>query len=223
MDLFDSKVRKIISRRFLRDIKNAVLYRSLAPKTNQLIYIDPSKIKTVVEKNSGDGEAIFKRKHSGLVVSGDWDRNVYPIDTHSKINICHLHFTRGSSWEEAGAYKAMHELIEEKGSFDGCVSLDDVRKRYETIDNLFNEIKSSGYLAPRSEIISNNHREYGGILIHIGRSGEPIFSGSGCHRLAIAKALNLKKIPCELGVIHAGALKNIKYKEVIMSKKSSYP
>jgi hypothetical protein len=222
MNLFDSNARKIISRRFLRDIKNAAVYRSLAPKTNQLIYINPRKIKTVIEENPGDGEGKLKRKHSGLIISGDWDKNVYPIDTHSKINICHLHFTRGVSWEEAGAYRTMHELIKKKGNFDGCTCLDDVKKRYEKIDHLFNEIKSNGYLSPRSEVISKNHREYNGILIHIGRNGDPIFSGSGCHRLAIAKALNLKKIPCELGVVHTGALKNIKYKEIIMSNKLSY-
>lgn len=221
MKLLDSKTRKIISRRFLRDIKNTVLYWSLAPKTNQLIYIDPRKIKTVVEKKPGDGKAKFKRKHSGLIFSGDWDKHVYPIDAHSKMNICHLHFTQGVSWEEAGAYKAMEELIKAKGSFDGCTSLNDVKERYETIDHLFNKIKASGYLAPRLEIVSSNHREHGGILIHIGRTGEPIFSGSGCHRLAIAKALNLKKIPCELGVIHIDALKNKEYKKIIKSKRPS--
>ena len=68
-------------------------FLSLASRTKQLIYIDPRKIKTIVERNSGDGEEKVKRKHSGLVISGYWERNAYPIDTHSEINICHLHFT----------------------------------------------------------------------------------------------------------------------------------
>jgi hypothetical protein len=51
MNIFDSRKRKLISRRYLRDIKNTILYWSLAPKTNQLIYLDPDQIKTVVEKN----------------------------------------------------------------------------------------------------------------------------------------------------------------------------
>jgi hypothetical protein len=218
MNILNSKTRKLISRRYLRDIKNILFYQHLAPRTNQLIYIQTQKIKSAVEKKPSDGKAKFKRKHSGLIISGDWDQEIYPIEQHSKIIICDLHFTKGVSWEDAGAYKAMLGLIKKNGHFDNCRSLSDIKDRYTNIDKLFTQIKSSQYLSPRSEIIPDNYREHGGILIHIGRNGEPIFSGSGCHRLAIARSLNLKFIPCELGVIHLNALKTKAYKAILQSK-----
>jgi hypothetical protein len=51
--------------------------------------------------------------------------------------MCHLRFTQNVSWEEVRAYKAMQKLIKEKGVFDGCVSLDDIKQRYKEIDLLF--------------------------------------------------------------------------------------
>jgi hypothetical protein len=99
------------------------------------------------------------------------------------------------SWKESGAYEIMNNLIEKKGSFDNCISNEDIKARYKKIDELHNTIKSDQRIKPRLEIIPRNHREHGGILIHIGRDGQPIFGGSGCHRLSIARVLNLKKHP----------------------------
>ncbi|MGH1486222.1 MAG: hypothetical protein ACRBCI_08370 [Cellvibrionaceae bacterium] len=150
-----------------------------------------------------------------MIISGDWDEKTFPIEKHSKIKICERHFSKGLSWKKAGAYKAMKKLIEEKGSFDDCISKKEIKQRYKSIDKLYKKVKSEQRLKPREEILPKNHREYGGILVHINRNGEPIFSGSGCHRLSIARALNLKKIPCEIGVIHPKALQSDAYKKLI--------
>ena len=215
LNLLDSKTRKKITRRYLRDIKNILFYRSLAPKTHQLIYIDTFSIKFTIEQKPADGNFPFKRKHSAIIVSGNWDKKVYPIQQHLKIKACELHFDKGLSWERSGAYKIMLDLIEKKGSFDNCTSKNDIKIRYERIDSLYSRIKSDKRIKSRLEIIPDNYREYGGILIHIGRNGEPIFGGSGCHRLSIARALHLEKIPCELGIVHPDALNSSNYKKII--------
>jgi hypothetical protein len=220
MNILDSKTRKAITRRYLRDIKNILFYQRLAPKTNQLIYINPFSIKTAIEKKPADGRSPFKRKHSAMIVSGDWDKKVYPIHKHSKIKACDLHFKDGLSWKKSGAYKIMRKLIKKKGSFDNCTSKKDIKKRYKRIDKLYEKIKGDQRIKPRLEIIPENHREYGGILVHIDRDGQPIFSGSGCHRLSIARALNLEKIPCELGVVHSEALKSDNYKKLIQQSRT---
>lgn len=52
------------------------------------------------------------------------------------------------------------------------------------------------------ELFPGQNRELGGIEIHIGPEGEPIFGDSGNHRLAMALVLGLPRIPAMLGFVH---------------------
>lgn len=140
-----------------------------------------------------------------------------PLDTHPKIDACNNHFISGRSREHSGMFDLMIELIDKFNGFDGCYNLEDIQKRYAKIDQLYDKVKTDGQLHSRKSFIANNHREFDGILIHINKNGEPVFHGSGCHRLSIARALKLEKIPCELGVVHKNALKTINYRQLIKS------
>ena len=64
------------------------------------------------------------------------------------------------------------------------------------------------------ELDEKNYKEEGGILIHIGPSGELVFSETGSHRLAFAIILGIEKIPVQIGVVHKDAIPLIeKYRE----------
>jgi hypothetical protein len=55
-----------------------------------------------------------------------------------------------------------------------CISKQDIINRYQRIDELFDRVKIDKRIKPKTEITSGNHREYGGILVHIDRNGQSI-------------------------------------------------
>jgi hypothetical protein len=107
------------------------------------------------------------------------------------------------TWKECGAYKYMHEMIKKGIALDGCYNEYDVEKRYERLSDLILHLKNGGAFYN-----STYFREIGGVFVHIGRNGEIIFGGGGCHRLAIAQKLGLKNIPAQIGVVHTEFLRD---------------
>ena len=47
------------------------------------------------------------------------------------------HWHDGLSWDEAGAYQYMLELIQQLGRVDGCKNIDQIISRYAKLDNIF--------------------------------------------------------------------------------------
>lgn len=99
--------------------------------------------------------------------------------------------------------------IAQKGSYDGCHNLADVRRRFDELDAVFSRIQTAGRLLTRAELDPNNFREVGGVLMHFGPNGEPVFSGAGCHRFAMALLLK-QPFPAQLGVVHVAGLTRLK-------------
>ena len=142
-----------------------------------------------------------------MILGGDWDANTFPITTQWKIAACLDHWVHHIPWHETGVYDRMMELIRQHGAVDQCRTLGDVIARYERLDQIYRVVKAEGRLRSRSELDPKNFREGGGIYIHVGRSGEPLFGLGGNHRLAIAIALDLSVFPAQVGVVHSKAVK----------------
>jgi hypothetical protein len=120
-----------------------------------------------------------------------------------KISIVYEYFDTGKSWEQCGAYENMKLLMKQHPGADGCYTEEDIRARYDRLSELIENLKAGGKFLERS-----GFRESGGVYIHIGRNGELLFGGGGCHRLAVAQKLNLERIPAQVGVVHRQFLKN---------------
>lgn len=148
----------------------------------------------------------FSRRNSGLVMSGDWDTHRLPLLKLPKIAYCMSHWQDGLSWEETGAYQFMLELIQKLGHVDGCSNIDQIISRYVKLDNIFLNVKSEQRLQVSSVAKGIAFRECGGIYIHIGHDGSPLFGGAGHHRLAIANALEISHFPAQIGIVHSAAL-----------------
>lgn len=112
----------------------------------------------------------------------------------------------GYSWEAAGAYDLTATLIARRGKVDGCASMQDVVRRYEDLDRMFDTMAREQRLRTAAEMRSGRIREEGGVYFHVGRDGTPIFGGGGNHRLAAAIALDIPTIPAQLGVVHPEGL-----------------
>jgi len=160
------------------------------PKLVDLLHIDPNSVNWISDVK------FDKYIDMGRVVGGTWDRDLNGIMESNKIRAVHLHFKHKKSWEETGIYDYMLNKIESRGEFDGCSSIDEVKKRYEKIDALYESIKENGY-----DIDKIDH-PLDHICVNIGRDGKFIFAGGGTHRLAIAQCLELESVPVRVIVRH---------------------
>lgn len=193
-----------------KDFKVRKEYGPLAPKSWELIWVDPMKVnhQSPFEFDKGNGW-----KNTGDVISGDWDleSKEYFIKSAPKGRSCWNHFVDGIPWEDTGIYeynekKLKKSLLKGRKYYDGCQSRFDIIKRYNKIDDLYNETNELGRFKLRKELSPLNFRQYGNIVVHVGRNNKLIFGKTCFHRFAISKILNLHKIPVALGVVHPEAL-----------------
>ena len=180
------------------DLANLVRFGLGAPRAGQRIYIDPRSVESWV--------SAFGRRDTGRVLDGDWDKTSAPFANIPKAGIVHRKISQNLTWEEAGAYDNMLRLIRERGDHDECRNIYDIQERYRRLDALVEHLAAGGRYLTATEL--GGIREFGGIYIHVGRYGEALFGGRGCHRLAIAQALGLKSVPAQVGVVHLQAVQN---------------
>lgn len=187
---------------------NRLKFGRQAPRYAERVWIDPGQCKRYIEaadlsRRRGTGV----RQLSGRVVK-TWPSDLeQSFSDHPKLTYCWKHWQEGLSWDEAGAVDFMLDRIalSPTGHTDGRRTREDVVERFETLDSIWDDVKARGSLPSRNELKPGNFREAGGILVHIGPDGEPLFSGAGCHRFAIALMLE-RRFPAQLGIIHESAL-----------------
>jgi hypothetical protein len=204
MILFSAKPINHLKRSFakqnIRNALNRILYKNKAPVYRGRIFVNTDSITKILNPD------IFNRTHSGCVVDTEWFYKVTPLESNFKYKACINHWKNNISWEETGIYKSMENLIAQYGTCDGLKNTEDIIKRYEALDIIFDEVKKEGRLKIQNELNASAIGESGGIYIHLGNSGEPIFGGGGHHRLAIAKVLGIKEIPAQIGCVHPSSL-----------------
>ena len=188
----------------LRDASNRVLQGAGAPKAQERIWVDPTKLTRIYVRNAAQTPD-FKRRHSGMVIDGDWDRHTEPLDTSWKVAGCLARFRDKVSWEDTGVFDRMAKMIAARGRFDSCSTAADVRARYARIDKLYDSIRRNGFRDKTVDKLGTP-RLPEGVFVHIDRDGAPIFGAIGNHRVGIARVLGLTRIPAQLGVVHPDAV-----------------
>lgn len=190
---------KLVARMVLLDARQRLRYGRHAPQWAARIWVDPRRCTTVaVDLDHG-------RRGSGQVIGGPW--RVAPIETVEKLRMAEEHWRTGASWDDVGAVAFVLEHLDELRAHDGYRSAADVRRRFEHLDEIFEQVRREQRLRPRSEGPGRSVREHRGVYLHVGADGEPVFGNGGCHRLAMARALELPEIPAQLGVVHPDALR----------------
>ena len=178
-----------------RDVRNRLRYGLDAPR-----YAEPINIPTrwcVQHAPELPGPGL-----SGAVLSHGWPYRYQDVLAVANVRFCVEHWGRGLTWEATGAFERMQRLMEKKGSIDGCQTMDDVRRRYAVLDEVFDVVRREGRLRRTREMKSGTLRARGDLYFHIGPDGEPVFGGYGCHRLAMAIVLDLPTVPAQLGCVH---------------------
>jgi hypothetical protein len=183
-----------------RDLSGLRRWGRRAPRAHQRIWLDPATCRQRLITTL-DGV------RSGSVLDGDWDLDAGPVEEVPRIEFCRLHWEEGVPWSSTGVYEYLLDRIERSGNaLYGCRTRAELVARYEHLDRVFDTVRREGRLRTRSEMDPHALRERGGILMHLDRSGQPLFGKEGCHRLAMARVLGLPAVPAEIGVVHAAAL-----------------
>lgn len=199
-------------RAFKTDQINRLRFGDQAPRYAETIWVTPTDCKRYIE--AADLAAYFGdkvRRMSGRVINEWPDSLELPLESHPKLGYCWAHWRDGKSWAEAGAIDFMlgRISVSPTGMTDKCRNLEDVEQRFEALDQFLSDARERGRLPTSQEWAPDNFREVGGILMHIGPGGLPVFSGAGCHRFAMALMLDAP-FPAQLGVVHVSALDKLR-------------
>lgn len=180
-----------------RRLANRVRFGREAPRPNERVWVDPAAVRDAL-----GGVPV----RSGRVVDRWPPGELVPFEEHAHVRFALAHWRDGVPWDETGAYEYMLERIAVRGRQDDCFDLDDVRRRYERLDELYQTVAREGRLRTRSELEPRARDEDGGILVHVGPGGEVAVGDAGKHRLAIARLHGLPLVPARLGLVHRDAL-----------------
>lgn len=202
--------RSILVEKELLVVKASRYLSSMTLPDPQTIYwIDPSRIQyhTQLETKSDDWEDwVFpQHKKVNLVQDGNWDEPAYRV---SDMRICRAvqDRTNGVSWPTTDYYKTAVKQIAAGRPLWGCANRSDFDMKCEAIDKLIDSISANGYIPASANPSGANVDSpfgHGEILVNIGRNGAPLFQ-DGRHRLAVARAMGLNKVPVQIYVRHTG-------------------
>lgn len=176
---------------------------SRIPEVNKIYWIKPKTIEyALIFDRFKDCD---KYRDRGKVIGGNWDLKKIRFEELG-IGVYHGledRFIRKNSWEQTAFYLRVLNLVSQGLPLWVCRSKEDIDKRCQYLDSLFESIKNHGYI-PRGKIKEKEGDPYEGedeITLRVGRSGELLFE-DGQHRLPIAKLLNLARIPVKITARH---------------------
>ena len=174
-------------RRIIRLLNRIYPHKYTEADPYKRIFVDPSAIEYTT------GEIFSKRR--GWVVDGEWDTegDVYMQRTYPKA--IKQRFVEGLPWDETVlADKYDQPKLEERAT---------------AIEQLYQHIRDDGYRSQRRLLEENPDTAWDGlndamhplaneIAVDIGRNGELLWNICGQHRLAIAKILEIDRIPVQV-------------------------
>ena len=163
---------------------------------NKVCWVSPEKIQHIIQNR-----LFFKWNKSNRIKSGDWDLTKKPIDLLLIYQAIRKRFLEGKNWEETDIYNLIPSK-QPKGAEKWTFKNEEVRDKYLIkTDFLFNEIKKVGYRLQK-ELYTLKERFtkldwkpiFDEVVVAIDRNGNFLFI-NGKHRIAIAKVLDIPKIP----------------------------
>lgn len=167
--------------------------------TDKMYWVSPRRIEYCSLKEFD----IYRYKEK--VIGGGWDcleKKFEQLDVYVALKeVC----VNGRDWKETSFYQRLLDRLTKGEILWGCKNKFELDKRCGNLKSLFRKIKSEGYKT-QVELSSlektyNPIKREDEITVSVGRFGDLLFS-NGAHRLAIAKLLNIEKIPVRIAVRH---------------------
>ncbi|TYL38902.1 hypothetical protein CV102_10365 [Natronococcus pandeyae] len=182
------------------------LWLRLVPNTTDAdplkpIYVSPERIEYY---HHGEPRGI------GRVRGGNWDRDRKRFTDDIVYRSLERRYRDGVPWEETELYRAELDDVRRRTGR----SPEELREYFETIDDLYRRIEREGYKSqrellaenPRTTAVANNdaiHPVLNEVAVNIYSDGSLAKKSSGRHRLAIARLLEIDRIPVVVRTRHA--------------------
>lgn len=131
----------------------------------------------------------------GDILDGEWDhQRAFEIMASPKQRSIHERFVLNVPWEETELFKSVYAIRLARGELvRGTSNIRDLAIEYgRRVDSLFASMKRDGFVSPTDRFGRPKTLPH----VHIGRDGRILFGNNGNHRLAIARIVGLKYIPC---------------------------
>jgi hypothetical protein len=143
----------------------------------------------------------YLRHWPWLVCPGNWDeteREHAPF----REGLMRQLFVEGRHYTETDVYPWLMRLVEEGGHTTAypCGSREEIVAYFEHVERLGNSIKAHGVVPPSTTPAQPRD----GITVRVGRGGSLLKCKEGTHRLAIARALELRRVPVIIDLVHPG-------------------
>ncbi|NUL44668.1 hypothetical protein F7P69_05575 [Cellulosimicrobium funkei] len=138
--------------------------------------------------------------HHGVIAPGDWDQQHHPFSTNPLALAALRHWRDGVDWEATGVIDHQLKRIQDFGPAwaDRMTARDDILRRYERLDQLYEQVRRTGRLPRRANAED-------GIYIHLDRHGEAVFGHRGVHRFVMTHLLQIPLVTAQLGAVHPDA------------------
>ena len=153
------------------------------PIFGKYIYINPKQIVYWYNKVSYR-EFVFE----GQVVGGDWEDRMRDAEivfkTSLKYNGIIDHFVHSIPWNKTSYKEKITKNIRSKEKAEKKF-----KRQCKKIDELFYDIKERGFKT------NEDDPKIEDIFVHIYKEGQIVYTAGGNHRLAIAIALGIEKMP----------------------------
>jgi hypothetical protein len=205
MAIHDIKQLVVALRSMHRDRENRAVFGAAAPRTAELIWVDPKEINHYL----GDlPEGLNIRRTSGRIV--DFERrglHLSPLEDVIQVKSSLMHWRDGLPWEKTPDF--IHRMTRVKLLRAGIRrnTKSAIVRRYRALDEIYSRIGQDQAFKTQKQLKRWNFREFGGVQICIDGAGRlGIMRGSGLHRITIAKLLDLPYIPAMVGLVDVGAV-----------------
>lgn len=137
---------------------------------------------------------------SNNIQSGDWDLDRRNIEESAKFHSMMQHFRDGLDWEKTDIFKRYATRLECGEVIRRCRTIAELKVAYrKDMNELYGSLVRNGFLIHQARKKKRSDLPH----VYIARDGEIIFGSEGNHRLAIARLLNIEKIPCRVMGRHA--------------------
>lgn len=146
---------------------------------------DPHAIEASVRARSP------KRPQWGRLVDGHWDQDLESFDERLVSRAISQRFEEGRDWTDTDLLEAFSRDLRRFGAAWDYHSMDGFEQRCAEIDRLYDRILSEGYRTQASLGFTPLDE----INVDVDRDGNLLWRCYGQHRLAIAKLLELDRIP----------------------------
>ncbi|MFD2189605.1 hypothetical protein [Pistricoccus aurantiacus] len=160
------------------------------------IYVNPLEVqfKCGLSYPMNDKPLADRLVNFGRIINNEAWEGWKPVCKYRLVSCLEERFLDGVSWEESGVIDLKMKEIDRAGrSIDGCKNKNDLLKRYDRIDYLFDDMLKNGFKRQVDLGLSASLKNE--MFLSIGRSGRLYFSNGGNHRLMIAQILRIEEVP----------------------------